>query len=406
MSDTGDAIATSKEQWPNRRIIYLAAVISVIAYLIFRFPAALSRLLELTGDTLVVIILSVAMTYLLVPLHELLMKINWPEDEAVRRRICAVASIVLFIGILVVIFTMIVVPLAQQSGTAIQAVADWASEDAAAQIEKITESIINAVPAEYRPELHEQMDSLQNSFGPDQLQELLNRWGGAILKSQLQLLKTIFSSGAYLLGLVVVPIFSYYFLTDASQIREGVARYIWPDTRESFYNAVRDIDSMLRVYVKTTLVISILTGIGTAVILYLTGVPVYLALGVLAGVGNMIPVVGGLVAIIIIEAISLLTVGVTGSIIVLVIYGAIQFGTDNILRPKLMAEGVGLHPVAIIIALMVGGQFFGMVGVLVSVPVLAAVRLAYRHTRSYLADEDHREDLDQLAGPKKADEPE
>jgi predicted PurR-regulated permease PerM len=159
---------------------------------------------------------------------------------------------------------------------------------------------------------------------------------------------------------------------------------------------------MLRVYVKSALVISVITGIGMAVVLYATGVPVYLALGVLAGAGNMIPVVGGMVAVIVIVVVSLLTVGITRSLIVLVLYGAIQFGTDNILRPKLMAEGVGLHPVAIIVAIMIGGQFFGIVGVLIAVPVLAALRLAHLHGRSYFADDEHREDLDELAGPKKA----
>jgi predicted PurR-regulated permease PerM len=393
-----------REAWPNRRIIYLAVVVTVVVYTVFHLLPALDSILGVVSSTLILLMLSIAMAYVLLPIVDLLTRLKWPANRSSRRVLYSIVAIILFIVVLGGLLTLIVTPLAEQVSVAVETLSEWVSDDLASTLDHAVDRLVAAVPDEYQADVRRRIEKVKNDLDGAQTGDLLQQWGGTFLQSQLELLKTILTTGAYIVGLVVVPIFAYYFLTDATTIREGVERHI-PDTARSEFNrTVTDIDCVLREYVKMMLVVSSLTGIATAAVLYFTGVPVYLALGVLAGVGSLIPVVGSVVAVLVVMIVSLLTVDPVRALIVLLVYGGIQIGTDRILAPKLMSKGVELHPVAIIIALMVGGQFFGAVGVFIAVPALATLRMIYIHTRSYIDEGTHREELDEMAGPKEAEE--
>jgi len=93
---------------------------------------------------------------------------------------------------------------------------------------------------------------------------------------------------------------------------------------------------------------------------------------------------------------------------VMIVYSAIQLVTDRVIAPKLMAEGAQLHPVAVLLGLLVGAEFFGMIGVFIAVPVLAAARVAWLHYRAYLNEGAHGGKFNSLLGRKRppATEPE
>ena len=156
------------------------------------------------------------------------------------------------------------------------------------------------------------------------------------------------------------------------------------EARPHYHQMLHDMDVVLRGYVRTLVIISLLTGLATALTLYFAGVRVFVIFGILAGVANLVPVVGGIVATVLIVAITLMTRGMKVTIVVLLVYGAIQLVTDRVITPKLLAEGANLHPVAVIVGLLVGAEFFGMIGVFVAVPVLAAARVAWIHYRAYI----------------------
>lgn len=392
------------EQWPNRRIIYLAAVITIIVFLIFHLPVAVSTLFSVARDTIIVLILAIGLTYLLAPLHDLLMRIGWPGDKDTRRRVYGIVTIVVFVAVTAGLLALIVNPLAEQTGQALSAVSDWFAEDFSGSVDNAVNTIVEAAPEQYQAELRSRISELMSSFEGDGLSRLIQRWGGALLEAQVRVLQAILSSGAYLLGLLIVPIFAYYFLTDHDAIRRGLASHVPEEGRPRFHRALNEINEILLGYVRAMVVVAVVTSLATGLLLYFGGVPAYLALGVLTGIGEMIPVLGPIVAFVAMLGIALLTVSLDRVFVIMLIYGAINFGADRLLSPKLMAEGVGLHPAAIIIVLMLGGQFFGIIGIFVAVPITAALRLAYIHTRAYFVDEHHRADLDEIAGPKDADE--
>ncbi|MGD9497749.1 MAG: AI-2E family transporter, partial [Armatimonadota bacterium] len=117
-----------------------------------------------------------------------------------------------------------------------------------------------------------------------------------------------------------------------------------------------------------------------------------------AGIANMVPVIGGVVATVLIAAITPLQMGFSRMLIVLLVYGAIQFVTDRIVSPKLMSENARLHPIAVILALLVAAEFLGMIGVFIAVPVLAVAKVVYTHYRAYMREDSRGEELAELMG--------
>ncbi len=390
------------DRWPNRRIIFLAVVVALIFYAIFRLPANVSYVLDRARSTLVLLILSVALAYFLLPLVDTLMRLPWPKSESTRRMLASLLAIFVFTVALVALVAVVVTPLAEQLGILLREVSNWASQDLAQQLNEFFDQLLTSLPEPYRSQAADQLEQLRSQLRGDTLAETLGaritEWGGAILQWHLNLLSTVLTSGGYLFALLIVPVFAYYFLTDATAIRRGVAMHVPREARQRYHRMVHDMDRVIQGYVHTVMVISLITGVATALTLYFTGVPVWLTFGILAGVANMVPVVGGIVAVVMIGGISLLTVSIGKTAIILLVYGAIQMVTDRIIAPKLMGEGAQLHPVAVIIALLVGAEFLGMIGVLIAVPMLAVLRVAWVHYWAYISDEGHARELEELLG--------
>ncbi|MGC9317794.1 MAG: AI-2E family transporter [Armatimonadota bacterium] len=397
------------DRWPNRRIIFLAILVAIIFYAVFRLPATVNYLLVRARDTLILLILAVALSYFLLPAVDLLMRVPWPKRRRVRRRLAALIAIMAFTVLLLALMAVIVTPLAEEVGNLLRTVSKWAQEDLAGQINSFIDELLSNLPEPYRSQAAREVEALQQQFTGTSLAETLRtkveEWGGAVLEWQINLIGSVLSSGAYLIALLIVPVFAYYFLTDATSLRKGMAMHVVPpDARSRYHRMVQDTDEVIQGYVKTVMLISVITGVATALTLYFAGVRVYLTFGILAGVANMVPVVGGVVAVVMITAISLLTVGLSRTLVIVLVYGAIQVVTDRVLAPRLMSEGAKLHPVAVILALLVGAEFFGMIGVFIAVPALAAARVAYIHYRAYMSDEGHSRELDELLGRSRARE--
>jgi len=399
------------ERWSNRRIIFLAIIIAIIFYAIFHLPPTINYLLTRARQTVILLILAVSLAYLLLPAVDLLLRIPVPLEARFKRTLAALITIIVFTVLLLLLAAVIVTPITDELGKTLTTVTQWVQSDLATRIDEFFQHMLEQLPEPYHSQAQEQLDSITRQLSGPELAATIRRrwadWGGAILQWPLNLLSSVLSSGAWLLGLLIVPVFAFYFLTDASSMREGMATHVPPKDRQRYHRVLRDMDEVVRGYVRTIMIISLITGVATALTLYVAGVRVFLTFGILAGVANMVPVVGGVVAVVLITAISLLTVGLNRTIIILIVYGIIQLVSDRVIAPKLMSQGANLHPVAVIIALLVGAEFFGIIGVFVAVPVLAAARVAWIHYHAYMSDDAHGRELEELLGrPRRAEQAE
>jgi len=203
-------------------------------------------------------------------------------------------------------------------------------------------------------------------------------------KSTLHIMSTIFF-------VLLIPIITYYLLVSFDTIRAGVIDLIPPYVREPVLAKLREIDLVLSGFVRGQLTIALLLGIFYTIGFVLIGIDLPVVLGVLSGVLWIIPYVGTLFGLI------------TGSLMALVKYGdlvhvlyvigwiaAVQLLEGYLLTPKIVGHAVGLHPVVYMMALIVGANLFGFVGLLVAIPVTAVLKVllvtaiaAYRNSYLY-----------------------
>ena len=145
---------------------------------------------------------------------------------------------------------------------------------------------------------------------------------------------------------------------------------------------VREIDQQIRSYLALKTVISIFTGLAFGVTLRLFGVPMALTFGVLAFLLNFVPNVGPLVASLL--PVPLIILDPDGSIMWMVatisVSSAIQAISGNVIEPRIMGSSSDLHPVTILLALMIWGAIWGVVGMLLATPITAVMKILFERS--------------------------
>ena len=218
-----------------------------------------------------------------------------------------------------------------------------------------------------------------------------------------ELLNTLLSSAAGIINVVmlfvIVPVVAVYLLLDWDNMVARVDELLPRDHAPTIRNLARDIDKTLASFIRGMGTVCIILGTYYAVALMLIGLQFGLVVGFVAGLVTFIPYLGALIGGVLAIGLALfqfwgdwLSIGLVAGVFVL---GQVIEG--NILTPKLVGSSVGLHPVWLILALSIFGALFGFIGLLVAVPVAAAIgviaRFAtqqYLHSRLYrgLSDRD------------------
>ena len=389
--------------WTNRRIIFLALVVGLILYAIFKLPPTINYLLLRAREILVMLVLSVALAYFLLPTVKLLERIPLPLPHRTKREAATLAAMLLLAALFIVLVVLISQPMASELTRLGKLTTEWvkALPDL---VQTLVARYSHLIPPQWQAWIQEQL-SAQRSFGPPvdgqtglagALLQKMSEWTGALVTWQANLIKNVAVSGRYLIALLILPVFAYYFITDATKIRAGFRALMPSDACDAYDRMVLDVHRVLQGYVGALIVISIGTGVAMAVALYLTGVSVYLTFGILAGVANLIPVVGPVTAGVLICAITLMQAGWQAMLLILAIYLAIQLSSDRLVAPRLMSNSAHLHPVVVIIALLAGAEFFGVIGLFVAVPAVAAARVVWLHYRAWASKDEEMVELEAM----------
>ena len=223
------------------------------------------------------------------------------------------------------------------------------------------------------------------------LRETLISVGETIRDRGAALLETALSSAASLLGVLalflIVPVVSVYLLLDWDRMVARVDQLLPRDHAPVIRQLAREIDAVLSGFVRGMGSVCLILGCYYALALWAVGLQFGLVVGVVAGLLTFIPYLGAIVGGGL--AIGLALFQFWGEWVWIVAVWAIfqsgQFVEGNILTPRLVGSSVGLHPVWLLLALSVFGSLFGFVGLLVAVPVAAAMGVIARFlTRKYL----------------------
>lgn len=192
---------------------------------------------------------------------------------------------------------------------------------------------------------------------------------GNVAASAFQTTKGIVYAFTAILTIVIV---SFYSVLGGKKIKKAVLELFPARKRKLYQEIFSGIVAKLGAWTRGQIILSLSVGILITIVLYFMRMPYVLALGLIAAVFEIIPVIGPIVAAIPAVLIAL-TISPWLALGVIIAFIVVQQIENNILVPKIMGSAVGVPPLFAIIAVLVGGKLAGILGILVAIPLLASI---------------------------------
>jgi predicted PurR-regulated permease PerM len=175
---------------------------------------------------------------------------------------------------------------------------------------------------------------------------------------------------------VLTPVLTFYLLRDWDRLKEAVAELVPVDRREGLLSFAHDYDRLLGRYLRGQLTVALTVGAITAAGLGALRFPYAAMLGLIVAVFSVVPYLGLVLSLAPAVFIALVSGSVGISLLkVAVVYGVAQGLEGAVISPRIVGDSVGLHPVWVVLALALGGFFFGFVGLLIAVPGAVGIKL-------------------------------
>ena len=185
---------------------------------------------------------------------------------------------------------------------------------------------------------------------------------------------------ALLTNLILIPVVTFYLLRDwDSLVRAG--HDLLPRTMEAeISRTVIEVDEVLGAFFRGQLMVMLALGIIYSVGLSFIGLELAVLIGMGAGLLSIVPYLGSIVGVLVAVVAAIFQFqDVFHPVMVLLVFGLGQSAEGMYLTPKLVGDSIGLHPVAVIFAVLAGGQLFGFLGILLALPVTAALNVLVRN---------------------------
>lgn len=191
------------------------------------------------------------------------------------------------------------------------------------------------------------------------------------------------------IGLLIVPFFVYYVLLDMQNIKLFVENRIPERHRGIGLQIFGEIGEVVRGYVRGRFLIALILSVFYAVGLWILGVPLWAAIGLIAGFIGIIPYIGIIAGVILALGFAALDGAGVGRLLgVVAVFALAQPIEDYYLTPKLIGDKLDLHPMFVFIALIIAGSLFGVLGLVLAIPVVGVLKVFLRFFDQLYLDSD------------------
>jgi predicted PurR-regulated permease PerM len=318
--------------------------------------AVLALLLWSLGDVLLAFVLGAAIAYMIDPVADRLEKLGL--SRAAATAVIIVGSVLIFLLVLLIVLPTLIGQMIDLAQVLPEAFRD-----------------LRAFAQTHFPSVFTEGSRAQQSIASI---------AGTLQGKGIELIEGLAGSAATLLNLlvllIIVPVVSVYLLLDWDRMIERIDSLLPRDHAPVIRRLMRQMDAVLASFIRGMGTVCLILGSYYAISLMLVGLNFGLAVGFIAGLVTFIPYLGALIGGALAIGLALFqfwgdwwSIGMVGAIFAL---GQVIEG--NYLTPKLVGKSVGLHPVWLLLALSVFGALFGFVGMLVAVPVAAALGVVAR----------------------------
>lgn len=203
------------------------------------------------------------------------------------------------------------------------------------------------------------------------------------LTSQIDKVGSTLSSGIFkttasvingVISFITILVLTFYLLSDQESLKKLVLEYLPINRKKQVVVTLKEVGEKMGGWLRGQLTLMVIIGLLDGIILAILGVPFALALGLWAGLTEAIPYLGPLLGLVAALIVAFATSGnLVIPLIVLIAFLLVQQLEANFLVPKIMGKAVGLSPVIIILAVLIGGKLFGIIGIIIAVPAAAAL---------------------------------
>jgi predicted PurR-regulated permease PerM len=309
---------------------------------------------------LVPMLSSLALAYLLAPV------VAWFERRGWSRSSSVLLAITTATVTLILILIFILPSLWSQLKKSYDQARALAGDQA--RVESLLQKIEQVSPPAYEF-LKSQIERYKD---PAQRARIFGMAGGWLQRGLFRLVDVT----ASLLDLLLIPFFVYYLLADYGAMRAHLDRLIPPRHRAVTATLINRINFVISSYVRSQLVIALVMGVLYAIGFAVVRVPLALTIGLLSGLLNFVPYLGTLTGL----ALSLSFVALDGAgwvriLGVIAVFIIVQSVEGYYLTPKLLGGSLDLHPMWVLVGLMIGGNLFGLLGIILAVPVIAVAKV-------------------------------
>lgn len=364
-------------------IAFTAALLYILYFIIKNIDTVFEYAMSLLGDVISALsplFIGLILAYLLSPLVDIMDEklmsnffFNLPEDPIklekrlqIRRTVSILLTFLLiFLIIIVIIYAFAFLIVGQLVFDSLSSVLD-SIEAYFIQYEDILIDLINKLP---------------NSGLEDKLQDVINGIAAWIAEhfSAEAVIEVIAKIGGSILNIVLGIVIAIYLIKDKElfiRMYRKTLHVCLPMTYSArIGETLSDINMVMSKFLRGQLLDGLIVAIISSITLTVIGLDFAVLIGCFAGIANIIPYFGPIIGAIPAAIIGLLTGGISQGILAVVLLLIVQQIDSNIIYPKVVGTSTGLHPVTILVAVMFGGYFWGILGMLLAVPVVACIKL-------------------------------
>jgi len=314
--------------------------------------AIIFGLLSLFGQMLAPLLVAIALAYVLDGVVDLLCRLGVPRLAGIG--LVGFGAVLFFLFGLLTLLPLLssqVGNLVTQAPSLVEGLLDW----------------LHSVQLQYAGWINPEYVQQLAAMGVTKMQD----WGGAIFSFSLASIPGLITLLVYA---VLVPVLVFFLLKDKGELIAWGQRFL-PRERTLVNQVWGEVDVQIGNYIRGKFWEMVIVGVVTWLALLFCGHEYALLLGALTGLSVWIPFVGAAVVTVPVVALSFFQWGMTdATLYALIAYGVVQLLDANVLIPWMFSEVVNLHPIAIIVAILVFGSFWGVLGVFIAIPMAALVR--------------------------------
>lgn len=353
----------SEDRKDQYRALLVVGAIAVVLWVIWS-----------VGSALFPFFIGAILAYILVPV------VNWIENlipnfrwlARVRRTIAILTVYLIAFAVLVALAMTVIPRLVTETVELVESLPEY-WETVREEGNRWSQWYEREVPEEWQERLEANVDQASTA---------VSTAGQRLLTSTIGTVRWFIG---IVVGLIIIPIWLYYVLRDEKRAKEFFY-HLWPEElREDVHQVARLVDRVLASYIRGQLFLGLVVGVITGIGMWIIGVQQPLALGVVAGILELVPILGPWLSFFI-AAVVVLATDPEKILAVAILSLMVQQLENTFLVPRIQGNAVQMNPAMIMMLLVIGGSLWGLVGIIVIVPLAAVVRDIFIYTYRRLSE--------------------